>query len=778
MGDSHTVTATLTDGTGTPQSGIDVTFEVVSGPNSGATGTAATDSNGEATFTYTGNETGTDVIRACYTNNENQTICSQTVTKVWNPQQIQELNIVLEPNYDLNLVGENHTVTATVTDESNTPQSGIDVTFEVISGPNAGASGTTGSSTTNTSGEATFTYTGDEGVGTDSIQACFFFDGQEICSDVVQKEWTEETIDITPLLDTNPVGTDHTVTATVQDLKGRLLEGILVTFTIRDGPNQGKTDTDLTDENGEATYTYTDTEGPGTDAIRACFTNAAGQEVCTDYGNTFDNDAFKEWEIDDPVCPSIKPNPATLPDGVVDGFYSQTLTGFGGSEPYTFSVTAGSLPPGLTLTSAGLLSGTPTQDGTFSFTITATDSNNCQGSREYTLTINPFECPTISISPATLPGGDLGDSYSQAITASGGDGSYTFTLTSGSLPTGLSLSGAGVISGSLEAEGTYNFTVTATDSNNCQGSLNYTINVNPEECPTIAVSPEVLPGGNLGDSYSQELSGSGGEEPYTFDVIAGALPQGLNLSVEGVLSGTLTQGITVNFTISATDAKGCEGIREYTVEVCPSIGLEPSSLSTAAVGESYSQQLTGTGGIAPYDFEITAGNLPSGLTLSPEGILSGTPSQDNDDTEFNFTVTATDVNGCEGSRDYTLLLCPGIILGPEMDDELPTGFVSHPYNVTINASEPGATFELTGDLPPGLSGSSGSYVISGTPTEVGTWEFAITASTGIGCAETRHFKIEILSAAAIPTLSEWGMIILVGVLAAMSVILIRRRQTA
>ena len=213
------------------------------------------------------------------------------MTKVWNPLQATPYDIELSPEYDLNLIGEAHEVTATVTDGTN-PASGIEVAFEVISGPNTGETGT---DTTDATGEATFSYNGTGSVGTDDIRACMNVNSQEICSDVVEKEWTKEVISITPLLDTNPLGEDHTVTATVQDLKGNPLENIDVTFSIRIGPNSDEPDyTAATDGNGQATFTYTGDGGVGTDAIRACFTNALGEQVCTDYGETFDNDAFKE----------------------------------------------------------------------------------------------------------------------------------------------------------------------------------------------------------------------------------------------------------------------------------------------------------------------------------------------------------------------------------------------------------------------------------------------------------------------------------------------------
>ena len=176
-----------------------------------------------------------------------------------------------------------------------------------------------------------------------------------------------------------------------------------------------------------------------------------------------------------PTCPTITVNPSTLPNGTTVAAYSQTITASGGSSPYTFTVSSGSLPGGLTLATGGVLSGTPTAAGSFTFTVKATASNGCTGTRSYTLTIT---CPTITVNPSTLPNGRKNYSYSQTITASGGTSPYTFTKTSGTLPSGLTLSTAGVLSGTPSGSGsvgTWTFTVQAKDYKNCTGTRSYTL---------------------------------------------------------------------------------------------------------------------------------------------------------------------------------------------------------------------------------------------------------------------------------------------------------------
>ena len=345
--------------------------------------------------------------------------------------------------------------------------------------------------------------------------------------------------------------------------------------------------------------------------------------------------------------------PADLPAASLGIPYAQTLAGSGGTPPYAFSLAGGSLPPGLGLSPVGTISGTPVIAGRFRFTVRIADASGCNRTAPREVIV--LGCPIVSVTPLSLPGGFAGVPYTATVTASGGTPPYSYALTAGFLPAGLFLDRAqGVISGTPSAAVVEAFTITVTDVNGCSGSAAFTVAI--DTCDPIVVSPAILPAAQVGVSYAQTLTASGGAAPYGWAVTSGALPAGLALDgATGVLSGTPTQVGAPSFTVTATDSRGCTGSRPYTLTVdCSAITIQPASLPDGAEGIAYAQTLTAAGGTAPYTFAVTAGALPAGLALDGStGAVTGTPSLADSET---FTVTATDASAlpCTGSRAYTI----------------------------------------------------------------------------------------------------------------------------
>jgi hypothetical protein len=498
------------------------------------------------------------------------------------------------------------------------------------------------------------------------------------------------------------------------------------------------------------------------------------------------------------VCPVITVSPATLPNGTVGAAYTQTLVGSGGTAPYSFGVTAGTLPAGLALSAAGVLAGTPTTAGTSTFTIRGTDANGCFASVAYTLVIAaapipPVVCPTITVSPATLLNGTVGAAYTQTLVGSGGTAPYSFGVTAGALPAGLILAADNDVEGTPTTVQTSTFTIRGTDANGCFASIAYTIviaaaPVPPAVCPVVTVSPATLPNGTVDAAYSQTLVASGGTGPYSFGITAGVLPAGLELTAAGRFEGTPTTAGTSHFTVRGTDANGCFASVAYTIviaaapvppPVCPVITFSPATLPNGTVGVAYIQTLVGSGGAGPYRFGVTAGTLPAGLTLAVDNDLEGTPTTAQTSI---FTIRGTDANGCFASRAYTIVIaaapvppavCPVVTLSPAT---LPNGTIGAAYSQTLVAS--GGTgpysFGITaGAFPAGLKLTAAGR-LSGTPTTAGTSTFTIRGTDANGCFASIAYTMSV--AVAVTTLPETFSILLI--LSLMSAGYARLRQRA
>jgi hypothetical protein len=346
-------------------------------------------------------------------------------------------------------------------------------------------------------------------------------------------------------------------------------------------------------------------------------------------------------------CLPITVAPATLPVGHNGVAYMQTFNSTGGTSPYQYSVTFGALPGGLTLSSAGQLSGLPSAAGTFNFTVTSTDSFGCTGNISCAVQI--LSCPPIAVSPSRLPGGIAATPYAQTVTANGGVPPYSFSLQGGSLPAGVVLSPAGLISGTPLAHGQFIFSLSAADSFGCAVTASETIAV---QCPQLSISPPSLPSANAGASYHQLLTGGGGKAPYHFSVSTGALPPGLTLSPGGAIVGNALATGTFTFQITATDSIGCLSVvSDSLVVACPALTISPAVLAKGNRHLFYAESLHVAGGKMPIAWSLIAGVLPPGLTLSPQGVVSGIPLM-GDSTEI--TVKAIDSISCTAQQTFTL----------------------------------------------------------------------------------------------------------------------------
>src|SRR5205085_1224280 len=253
---------------------------------------------------------------------------------------------------------------------------------------------------------------------------------------------------------------------------------------------------------------------------------------------------------------------------------------------------------------------------------------------------------------------------------------YPWSIASGSLPAGLNISG-GTISGTPTAAGTSNFTLKVADSASKSDTAALSLTISP---PGLNLTTSSLPAGTVGTAYSQPLNATGGTPPYSWSIVSGSLPAGLNIS-GGTISGTPTAAGTDRFTVKVADtaSQSTTGALSLTINP-PGLNLTTSSLPAGSVGTAYSQALNAGGGTPPYSWSIASGSLPAGLNISG-GTISGTPTAAG---TSNFTLKVADSASQSTTAALSLTINPpGLNL---TTSSLPAGTVGTAYSQALNAT--------------------------------------------------------------------------------------------
>ena len=431
--------------------------------------------------------------------------------------------------------------------------------------------------------------------------------------------------------------------------------------------------------------------------------------------------------------------------------YSQTFTSTGGTGTITWTVA--NRPTWLSQNGATLSGTAPVVTGStnYVFTMTATDAVGASASQAFTVTVNAgitlATAPNLGPWTATRP-------YTTTLVAVGGKAPYQFAdagTTLPTLPTWLSVTAAGTLSGIPPAAGNYSFTIKVTDSLSASATKAFTLLVNP----VPSVSTTTLPATTSGVAYAQTLINNGGTSPFAW---APANPSSwLTLSPGGVLTGTApaaTAATPYNFSVTVTDAPGAASApQSLSVTVNPPVNiLTTSPLPQATAGLPYSTLFSASGGTGTLTW--SSPNLPGWLTLNG-AVLSGTPPITASGSSVNFTVRASDAVGAYAVQGFVLPIAAGA-LTITTGSQLPSWTVGRPYSAALTAAggKPpygNWTVATASALPAGLQLDAPTGVIHGTPTAAGGATFTVQVSDSAPTTVSKTFTLTINPQPAITT---------------------------
>ena len=335
----------------------------------------------------------------------------------------------------------------------------------------------------------------------------------------------------------------------------------------------------------------------------------------------------------------------TVPAGLTSKPYATVISAAGGTPPYRF-IANNPLPPGLSLSTIGTITGTPTTAGAYTVTVQVTDATGTTQSRQFVFAIGAV----LTITTTSLPASATMEPYFAALKATGGAGAYIWTATATPLPPGITfLSSIAAFVGTPTAAGVYNIHISLTDGQQTT-STNLAITITDP----LTIAPSPLPAAQQGLPYSTTLAASGGVPPYTWALANGSvLPAGLSLSTRGVLAGQATGNPGVfPLSLCATDSAKPQTSRVCairTLVVGPAFHIESIQLSPTVPGQPVSYQFTASGGQGTITW-TAAFALPTGMSLSSDGTFSGLLPPAG---KYDVTIIASDTANEFAVADFT-----------------------------------------------------------------------------------------------------------------------------
>ena len=417
------------------------------------------------------------------------------------------------------------------------------------------------------------------------------------------------------------------------------------------------------------------------------------------------------------------------------------------NSPTSFAAT-GLTGTGLSVNSAGLISGTPTAAGTITSTISATNASGT-GFAGLTITVAAAGGSAPTITSPTTASATAGTAFSYQITASGSPTSFA---ASGLTGTGLSVNSAGLISGTPSAAGTITSTISATNANGT-GSATLTISVAAAGTPPTIAAQTVSGNQNVALSYQVVATGA-----TSFSVVGTpALPAGLSLSSSGVISGTPTSGGSTAVTVRATNSFGGNQATvtinitaDTTAPTVSSFTLGTNTASSVNFTLNFSESVTG---VSPDDFTVTtsssattatvasvtpASGASYTVTASYSGPAGGTVRLTVKSSGTGIADLAGNAYAGGGTPNSAVFTLPS---GPVVTSTTVAGLTGSAFSYQIQATLNPTSYS-SGTLPAGLALNTSTGLIAGTPSTVGTSTVTISATNANGTGSgTLTFQI-------------------------------------
>jgi Putative Ig domain len=411
----------------------------------------------------------------------------------------------------------------------------------------------------------------------------------------------------------------------------------------------------------------------------------------------------------------------------------------GGKPPYTYALVSGStMPPGLSFQNSGgvgLIQGTPTTPGTYSFTVQASDSFSPPMTVSQAFTMNILN--NMALPNSTLPDAVINLPYQGQIQLVGGTPPYHFVLGQySSTPPGIKMdSSTGIFSGTPTTLINDQMLVYITDSATPNpGSMNAFITLNVQ--PALSIQTTSLPDSARGLNYPGTITVAGGRAPFTAQVISGALPGGLTLGPSPYQSWFNVSGVPntdglFNFTVQVSDSYSPPNTSQQTFQV--RISDQMNMTGPYSVYLLYNQAYTATwpitGGYPPYTWSMNP--VPPGFSFDiTTGTLSGTPISGADYSKTSV-INAHDSSNPPLQANYQVLQMNVINKLKILTTALPPVAAGRALWVQLLATGGGGPYAWTvnsGSLPTGVTLNGSTGLLQGTPTAPGTYSFTVAVS--------------------------------------------------